>query len=149
MKRRAVSRRPASWLAAALLGAAALTGCATLRATGGGNEPARPARSVHGTLRRAIALLERYECAAFAVEFLSPIKRAQIEDLQAYRQKRSCSPEDPGNVEDVILALRLALGAKPDTSGVRATIDLSGLGLGVTTLEFVKYVDGRWYFNAL
>src|SRR5690606_11483249 len=32
-----------------------------VRATGGGNEPARPARSVHGTLRRAIALLERYE----------------------------------------------------------------------------------------
>lgn len=149
MSRDGLFHRFARLPAAALLAAAALTGCASLRAAGGGHDPVRPARSVEGTLRRGIALLERYECATFAVEFLSPIKRARIEDLDAYRRERACSPEDPGNVEDVILALRMALGAEPDTSGVKAAIDLSDLGLGVARLEFVKYLDGRWYFNQL
>jgi hypothetical protein len=32
---------------------------------------------------------------------------------------------------------------------VKGTIDLSGIGLRITKLEFIRYVDGRWYFNEL
>ena len=109
----------------------------------------QPGRSVHDTLRRAIALLESYKCETFAVEFLSPIKRAQIKDIDAYRKGRACSPQDRGNLDDVLMAMRLALGAQPTVSGVKGTIDLSGIGLRVTKLEFIRYVDGRWYFNEL
>lgn len=109
----------------------------------------RPGRSVHDTLRSAIGLLERYQCGTFAVAFLSPIKVAQIADLDAYRQRRQCGPDDRGNLDDVLMAMRLALGAEPEVSGVKATIDLSGIGLHVTKLEFVRYIDGLWYFNEL
>ena len=47
------------------------------------------------------------------------------------------------------MAMRLALGAQPTVSGVKGTIDLSGIGLRITKLEFIRYVDGRWYFNEL
>jgi hypothetical protein len=110
---------------------------------------ARPGSTVHETLRAAIGLLERYQCETFAVEFLSPIKRAQIADMEAYRKGRQCGPDDRGNLDDVLMAMRLALGAQPAVTGVKATIDLSGIGLRVTKLEFVKYVDGLWYFNEL
>lgn len=109
----------------------------------------RPGPSVHETLRNAIGLLERYQCEIFAVEFLSPIKRAQITDLEAYRKGRQCGPDDRGNLDDVLLAMRLALGAQPEITGVKATIDLSGIGLRVTKFEFVRYTDGLWYFNEL
>ena len=109
----------------------------------------QPGRTVRETLQRAIGLLERYECAAFAVDFLSPIKRAAIPDLEEYRRQRSCAPDDSGNLDDVLLALRLALGAEPDIRGVRAVIDLSGIGIAITQLELVRYTDGRWYFNSL
>ena len=112
-----------------------------------GSSVAQPGRTVHETIERAIGLLERYECSTFAVDFLSPIRRAQIEDLDAYRRQRACSPDDRGNLDDVLLALRLALGAEPDVHGVRAVIDLSGIGIAIAQLEFVRYTDGRWYFN--
>ena len=110
---------------------------------------ARPGPSVHETLRRAVALLEQYECETFAVEFLSPIKRAQIADVEGYRRARQCGPDDRGNLDDVLMAMRLALGAQPTVAGVKATFDLSGIGLRVTKLEFVRYLDGLWYFNEL
>jgi len=126
-------------------------GCAA--ATSGGTaRPAgtvEPGRAIQERLERAIGLLERYECATFAVEFLSPIKRSQIEDLDAYRQARACSPDDRGNLDDVLLALRLALGAQPEIHGVRAVIDLSGIGTRITQFELMRYIDGRWYFNSL
>jgi hypothetical protein len=110
---------------------------------------ARPGPTVHETLRRAIALLEQYQCETFAVEFLSPIKRAQIADVEVYRKSRQCGPDDRGNLDDVLMAMRMALGAPPTVAGVKATFDLSGIGLRVTKLEFVRYVDGLWYFNEL
>jgi len=108
-----------------------------------------PGRSVNETLRRAIGLLEHYECDVVAVDFLSPIKRRQIQDLDAYRQRRQCAADDRGNLDDVLLALTLGLAAKPEMRGVRAVIDLSGVGLPITSLEFIRYTDGRWYFNEL
>ena len=107
----------------------------------------QPGRTVRQTIERSIRLLERYECAAFAVDFLSPIRRAEIADLEAYRRERSCAPDDRGNLDDVLLALRLALGAEVEIQGVRAIIDLSGIGIRISRLELVRYVDGRWYFN--
>jgi hypothetical protein len=135
----------------AVAAASVLTGCAAATSSPDRRDaPASaPGRTVHETVRRAITLLENHHCAVFAVDFLSPIKRGQIEDLDAYRKRRACSPEDRGNLDDVLLALRLALGAEPVISGVKATIDLSGIGIAVTKLEFVKYIDGRWYFNEL
>ncbi len=70
-----------------------------------------------------------------------------IPDLDAYRRERSCAPDDRGNLDDLLLALRLALGAEPEVTGVKAAIDLSGIGIAITRLEFVRYTDGRWYFN--
>jgi hypothetical protein len=128
-----------------------LSGCGAATSSAANQRPdaEQPGRSVHETLRRAIALLEAYKCETFAVEFLSPIKRQQIKDLDAYRKGRACSAQDRGNLDDVLMAMRLALGAQPTVSGVKATIDLSGIGLRITKLEFVRYVDGRWYFNEL
>jgi hypothetical protein len=124
-------------------------GCATgevsrSRQTGA----ALPGRTIHQTLTRAIALLERDECETLAVDFLSPIKRAQIPDMAAYRKGHQCSDGDRGNLDEVLMAMRLALGAEPDVHGVRAVIDLSGIGIRITQLELVRYTDGRWYFNA-
>jgi hypothetical protein len=127
-----------------------LSGCsAATSSTNRRPDVEQPGSSVHETLRRAIALLEAYKCETFAVEFLSPIKREQIKDLDAYRKGRACSAKDRGNLEDVLLAMRLALGAQPTVTGVKATIDLSGIGLRITKLEFIRYIDGRWYFNEL
>jgi len=109
---------------------------------------ALPGRTIRQTLERAIALLEHDECETFAVDFLSPIKLAQIPDLAAYRRERQCSADNHGNVDEVLMALRLGLGAEPEIHGVRAVIDLSGIGIRITRLELVKYTDGRWYFNA-
>jgi hypothetical protein len=127
----------------------AVFGCAGARSgqTLASSSDVRPGRSVRQTLERAIVLLERYECEVFAVDFLSPIRRAEIADLDAYRRERSCSPDDRGNLDDVLLALRLALGAEPEIRGVRAVIDLSGIGIAIQRLELVRYLDGRWYFN--
>ncbi len=136
-------------LAAALGAMPFAAGCAAAASTAGDVSAVRPGRTIQQTLRRAIGLLESSRCEVFAVEFLSPIKRAQIKDLDAYRDGRKCPPDDRGNLDDVLLALRLALGAEPSISGVKATIDLSGIGIGVTKLELVKYTDGRWYFNEL
>ena len=94
-------------------------------------------------------MLEDYRCADFAVNFLSPIKRATIPDLEAYRRTRQCSATDRGNLDDVLLALKLALGAQPVVTGVKATIDLSGIGIKISMFEFVRFTDGRWYFNDL
>lgn len=126
-----------------------LAGCAATTSRAGEASAVRPGRTIAQTLQRAIGLLESSRCEVFALEFLSPIKRAQIKDLDAYREGRKCPPDDRGNLDDVLLALRLALGAEPSISGVKATIDLSGIGISVTKLELVKYTDGRWYFNEL
>jgi hypothetical protein len=137
-------------LAAVVAGAWCGAGCAAAaRAPVETPGIVRPGSTVHGTLRAAITLLEGYQCETFAVEFLSPIKRAQIADVEAYRKGRQCGPDDRGNLDDVLMAMRLALGAEPTVTGVKATFDLSGIGLRITRLEFVRYVDGLWYFNEL
>ena len=135
-------------VAAAVAAAIASAGCA---GAGGlrGADIARPGTTVRQTIVRAIALLEQSRCAEFAEHFLSPIKLAQIADLDAYRRQRACTPVDRGNVDEVLLALRLAAGAEPVVAGVKATIDLGGIGIRITKFEFVKYIDGRWYFNEL
>jgi len=142
--------RGRKWIAGISLAvlAAAGAGCApaTSRARPSG-PTVQPGRTVQQTLERAIGLLERYECAAFAVDFLSPIRRAEITDIDAYRRQRACAPNDRGNLDDVLLALRLGRGADVDYQGVRAVIDLSGIGTRIARLELVKYTDGRWYFN--
>jgi hypothetical protein len=140
-----------SAIAAWLAGTVFLAGCASSGAIGPTARTARehPGMTVRETLTRAVALLEASQCATFAVNFLSPIKLAQIKDLDAYRKQRDCSPADRGNVDEVLLALRLALGAEPVVQGVKATIDLSGIGIRISKFEFVKYLDGRWYFNEL
>jgi len=127
-------------------------GCATWRLPPGGRSAAEvrlPGRTVTETLRRAVALLESYDCAVVAVDFLSPIKRRQIADIEAYRERRKCGPADRGNLDDVLIALKLGLAAEPERRGVRAIIDLSGIGLSISSLELVRYIDGRWYFNDL
>jgi len=110
---------------------------------------ARPQKSVKRTIEQAIKALEAYDCARVAIEFLNPIKRAQIEDLEAYRAKRQCSPEDKGNLDEVLLALRLARQGEPEYKGITATISLQGVGLRITEISVMKYTDGRWYFNEL
>jgi hypothetical protein len=142
------SRRRASGAAALVLVLLA-PGCATARPDGARTAPPReqPGRTIEQTLQSAIRLLERHECAAFAVDFLSPIRRAEIKDLEAYRRERQCTPDNRGNLDDVLLALRLGLGAEPEIRGVRAIIDLSGIGTRIARLELVRYTDGRWYFN--
>lgn len=127
------------------------TACATGGAAGAtsAGQSLLPGHSVKETLERAIAMLEDYRCADFAVNFLSPIKRATIPDLEAYRKTRQCSATDRGNLDDVLLALKLALGAQPVVTGVKATIDLSGIGIKISKFEFVRFTDGRWYFNDL
>ena len=126
------------------------TACATGGAAGvGSGQSVLPGHTVKQTLERAISMLEDYRCADFAVSFLSPIKRATIPDLEAYRNARQCSATDRGNLDDVLLALRLARGAQPVVSGVKATIDLSGIGIKISKFELVRFTDGRWYFNDL
>lgn len=110
---------------------------------------ARPQKSVKGTIEQAIKALEAYDCATVAVDFLNPIKRAQIKDLEAYRAQRQCSPEDKGNLDEVLLALRLALQGEPEYKGILATISLEGVGLKIPAIRLMKYTDGRWYFNEL
>ena len=138
-----------SAIAAWLAGTVFLASCASSGAIGATARNARehPGTTVRETLTRGIALLEASQCATFAVNFLSPITLAQIKDVDAYRKQRDCSPGDRGNVDEVLLALRLALGAEPVVQGVKATIDLSGIGIRISKFEFVKYIDGRWYFN--
>ncbi len=138
-------------IAACLIVAGLSASCATGGLNGGGPSGDRrlPGRTVAETLRRAIALLEAYECTVVAVDFLSPIKRAQIPDLEAYGKGRACSPDDRGNLDTVLLALRLSLGAEPERRGVRAIIDLSNVGLPIAAIELIRYTDGRWYFNGL
>jgi len=127
------------------------TACATGGAAGGmgSGQSLLPGHTVKQTLERAISMLENYRCADFAVTFLSPIKRATIPDLEAYRKTRQCSATDRGNLDDVLLALKLALGAQPVVSGVKATIDLSGIGIKISKFELIRFTDGRWYFNDL
>jgi hypothetical protein len=110
---------------------------------------ARPQRSVQGTIEQAIKALEAYDCAAVAIDFLNPIKRAQIKDLEAYRAQRQCSPEDKGNLDEVLLALKLARQGEPEYKGITATISLQGVGLRIQEISLMKYLDGRWYFNEL
>ena len=110
---------------------------------------ARPQRSVKGTLEQAIKALEAYDCAAVAVDFLNPIKRARIENLEDYRAQRACSPDDKGNLDDVLLALKLARQGEPEYKGITATISLAGVGLRIQEISLMKYTDGRWYFNEL
>jgi hypothetical protein len=43
----------------------------------------------------------------------------------------------------------MAVGAVPTIDGVKARIDLSGIGLQISRFEFVKCLDGLWYFNEL
>lgn len=148
--RSSVSRTNA--LAGVLLAGCLISaGCATAGAIrGAGTRDAdRPGLTVRDTLTRAIALLEQSQCVAFAEHFLSPIKFAQIKDVDAYRKQHECTLANRANVEEVLLALRLARGAEPVVQGIRATIDLSGIGIRITKFEFVKYIDGRWYFNDL
>jgi hypothetical protein len=146
-----VVRVRTSAIAAWLAGSVFLASCATsgtVRAPAG-DASEHPGTTVRETLTRGIALLDASKCATFAVNFLSPIKLALIKDLDAYRKQRACSPTDRGNVDEVLLALRLALGAEPVVQGVKATIDLSGIGIRISKFELVKYIDGRWYFNEL
>jgi len=110
---------------------------------------ARPQRSVRGTLEQAIKALEAYDCATVAVDFLNPIKRARIENLEAYRTERACSPDDKGNIDEVLLALKLARQGEPEYKGITASISLDGVGLKIQEIRLMKYTDGRWYFNEL
>ena len=110
---------------------------------------AEPRKSVRGTIEQAIKALEAYDCVTFAVNFLSPIKRAQIEDLEAYKTRRQCSPQNRANTEEALFALKLARLAVPEYKGITATISLEGLGLRIQKFTLVKYLDGKWYFNEL
>lgn len=110
---------------------------------------ARPQKSVKGTIEQAIKALEAYDCATVAVDFLNPIKREKIENLEAYRAQRQCSPDDKGNLDEVLLALRLARQGEPEYKGITATISLQGVGLRIQEISLMKYLDGRWYFNEL
>jgi hypothetical protein len=110
---------------------------------------ASPQKSVRKTIEQAIKSLELYDCVTVAVDFLSPIKRAQIQDLEAYKAQRQCSAQDKGNVDEALLAMKLARGGLPEYSGITATISLEGAGLKIAKITLIKYVDGRWYFNDL
>ena len=110
---------------------------------------AEPRKSVRGTIEQAIKALEAYDCVTFAVNFLSPIKRAQIEDLEAYKAKRQCSPQNRANTDEALLALKLARLAVPEYKGITATISFEGVGLRIQKFTLVKYLDGKWYFNEL
>jgi len=131
--------------AAWILIVACLTGCSTI----GLHEHDLPGRSVHATLDNAIQTLEAGDCGGFAVHFLSPIKRAQIDDLEAYKQRMVCTPENQRNIDDVILALKMARRAEPQSNGVIAIIDMTGAGTHPERFVLVRYTDGRWYFNQL
>jgi hypothetical protein len=109
----------------------------------------KPKDSVRGTIEEAIHALEGYDCETVAVDFLSPIRRAAIPDLDAYRQQRRCSQQDKGNLDEVLLVLRLARWAKPEYRGVTAVINLEGVGLRIEKVTLIRYVDGKWYFNGL
>jgi hypothetical protein len=110
---------------------------------------AKPQKSVKKTIEQAIKALEDYDCVTVAVDFLNPIKRAQIPDLDAYQKQRQCSAQDKGNLEDVLLALKMARQGVPEYKGVTATISLEGVGLKIQKITLMKYLDGRWYFNDL
>jgi hypothetical protein len=109
----------------------------------------KPKGSVRGTIDEAIRALEAFDCETFAVSFLSPLKRAAIADLNAYRQQRRCSPADKGNLEAVLLTLRLARWAEPEYRGVTAVISLEGIGAPIERISLMRYIDGKWYFNEL
>jgi hypothetical protein len=109
----------------------------------------KPKDSVRGTIEEAIHALEGYDCETVAVDFLSPIRRAAIADLDAYRKQRRCSQQDKGNLDEVLLVLRLARWAKPEYRGVTAVINLEGVGLRIEKVSLIRYVDGKWYFNGL
>ena len=83
------------------------------------------------------------------VDFLNPIKRAKIADLEAYKIRRHCSPQDKGNLDEVLFALKLARLGEPEYKGITATVSLEGVGLRIEKITLVKYLDGRWYFNEL
>src|SRR5262245_59556008 len=112
-------------------------GLASRRASG-----ARPQKTVKKTLEQAIKALEAYDCVAVAVDFLSPIRRAKIQDLEAYKAQRQCSPEDKGNLEEGLMAMKLARGGVPEYRGVTAVISLEGVGLSIPRITLVKYLDG-------
>lgn len=109
----------------------------------------KPKDSVRGTIEEAIRALEGYECETVALDFLNPIKRTKIEDVAAYRRQRQCSPDNKGNVEEVLLALKLARRGTPDYKGVTATISLEGIGIRIQKITLMRYLDGKWYFNEL
>jgi hypothetical protein len=108
---------------------------------------AKPQKSVKNTLKQAIKALEAYDCVTVAVDFLNPIKRAQIQDLEAYKTQRQCSATNKGNLDEALLAMKLALGGVTEHRGITATISLEGVGLKIQKVTLVKYLDGRWYFN--
>jgi hypothetical protein len=145
--------RSKAFVAVLLAGCLIPAGCASAsRAAAGGaavRETDLPGRTIRDTLTRAIAMLEQSQCEAFAAHFLSPIKLAQVKDLDAYRKQHACTDANRANIQEVLLALRLARGAEPVVQGIKATIDLSGIGIRITKFDFVKYIDGRWYFNEL
>jgi hypothetical protein len=109
----------------------------------------RPQKSVKKTIEQAIKALESYDCVTVAVDFLNPIRRAQIPDMEEYRTQRHCSPQDKGNLDDVLLALRLARLVEPEYKGITATINLEGVGLKIEKITLMKYLDGRWYFSTM
>ena len=125
-----------------------ISGCAAM--SGGESDATyRPGKSIRVTLDNAIKTLEAGDCSGFATNFLSPIKLQQIADLAAYEEQMSCRPENQTNVDDVVLALKLARLAEPVTNGVIATIDMSGAGTRPDQFILLRYTDERWYFNSL
>jgi hypothetical protein len=108
-----------------------------------------PGKTIGATLDNAIKVLEAGDCAAFAVDFLNPIKLGQIEDVEAYRQTMVCTPANQANIDEVLLALKLARLAEPKMDGVVATINLGDVGLGLSHFTLMRYTDGKWYFNSL
>lgn len=110
---------------------------------------ATPQKSLKKTIEQAIKSLEAYDCVTVAVDFLSPIKRAQIPDLVAYSSQRRCSAQNKGNLDEALLAMKLARNGIPEYRGATATISLEGVGLNIQKVTLVKYIDGKWYFNDL
>ena len=126
-----------------------ITGCAAMSGGESGAKECRPGKSIRATLDNAIKTLEGSDCKSFAVNFLSPIKLQQIDDLAAYEEQMACKPENQRNIDDVIFALKLARLAEPETNGVIATIDMSGAGTRPEQFILIRYTDKRWYFNSL
>jgi hypothetical protein len=107
----------------------------------------KPQKSVKKTLEQAIKALENNECDTFAVDFLNPIERAKIQNLETFRRERACESPTPGSLDEILLTLRLARLGKPEYRGLTATIPLEGIGLRLQKLVLVKYLDHRWYFT--